>query len=647
MIIKQSKIERLLHHACNARRTSPTLSDDAIVHESRRQIRKPTGAASRNVVAASLLVSNQANECLRILAEHESGLESDAMASRIAGYAYLVQGDEQVAQAHFSRSVKLDPCHADCWTWLGKIAERHSDKELATGYYERGIVFDDDDYEATLALSQMLVRSRKLKDAIHTLRVGLMRDARSPKLNLALARLLKRQGLLLKRQRKLWAQQKVLSESLACYKVVNAAKPTARTLIAQGLLLQQLNHMDAARKCFQSAVDRDAKSMFALGLLANANVDCGNIDEAIIQFQQVIAANPNSSINHFRYSRAKKFRRGLQSSRYIKTLKAQLSRDDLSTRDQVNLNFAMAKVLENLKRYDRAWTHYQRANRLKTSQSKTPPLPSNSSDKPSFFLERIADESIRCFTGQFFAQHRQFGSDSATPIFIIGMPRSGTTLTEQILSSHPQVAGAGELTIINQLRHGLVHRDSYPQGLTNLPASQFEEVAGRYLRHLDQYRTAQQTRVTDKMPTNFMHLGMISTMFPKATIIHCRRNPLDVFVSSFCQNLSETFSDLDQLVQYYAQYRRIVTHFEQVLPGRIHTVDYEAMVSDPQRHCRDLIQHCGLQWDDRCLEFHKNNRSVHTPSKVQVRQPMYKTSVEKWRRFEKHLRPIAAKVAAL
>ena len=144
-----------------------------------------------------------------------------------------------------------------------------------------------------------------------------------------------------------------------------------------------------------------------------------------------------------------------------------------------------------------------------------------------------------------------------------------------------------------------------------------------------------------------MHLGMISTMFPKATIIHCRRNPLDVFVSSFCQNLSETFSDLDQLVQYYAQYRRIVTHFEQVLPGRIHTVDYEAMVSDPQRHCRDLIQHCGLQWDDRCLEFHKNNRSVHTPSKVQVRQPMYKTSVEKWRRFEKHLRPIAAKVAAL
>jgi hypothetical protein len=231
------------------------------------------------------------------------------------------------------------------------------------------------------------------------------------------------------------------------------------------------------------------------------------------------------------------------------------------------------------------------------------------------------------------------------------MPRSGTTLTEQILSSHPSIAGAGELKLIDQIRQEIVgnhgqrsqQETTYPDALALLERGRTRELADQYLSHLDAYRT-DETRVTDKMPTNFMHLGLIALLFPGATVIHCRRNPLDVLVSCYCQNLNAPFCDLEQLVHYHRQYRRMMAYWNEVLPLPIHSVDYESLVTDPEPNSRKLIEHCGLDWDDRCLRFHKNERAVHTPSKWQVRQPMYSSSIEKWRRFEPHLRHIAEEI---
>ena len=152
--------------------------------------------------------------------------------------------------------------------------------------------------------------------------------------------------------------------------------------------------------------------------------------------------------------------------------------------------------------------------------------------------------------------------------------------------------------------------------------------------------------VTDKMPTNFMHLGLIAILFPGATVIHCHRSPMDVLVSCYCQNLNAPFCDLEQLVDYHRNYRRLMAHWQRVLPIKIHTNDYESLVVDPEVHTRAMIQHCGLDWSNDCLRFQSNNRAVHTPSKWQVRQPMYRSSVEKWKRFEKHLAPIAERIAA-
>ncbi|MEL6110957.1 MAG: sulfotransferase, partial [Planctomycetota bacterium] len=274
-----------------------------------------------------------------------------------------------------------------------------------------------------------------------------------------------------------------------------------------------------------------------------------------------------------------------------------------------------------------------------------------------------ARESEELFSQEWFHRRRSVGSEDATPILIVGMPRSGTTLCEQILSSHSMVAGAGELNDWNRIRHeisrdhGISDQDARPsetsdstrgalaRGLLKTTAADLQRHVMEYLERLNQVRTTER-HVTDKMPTNFMLLGLVATLFPNATIVHCRRNPMDVLASCYCQNLSAPFCDLGQLVQYHRLYRRMMRHWERVLPMRIHTVDYESMVGNPEAETRSLLAHCGLGWEGACLEFQSNARVVQTPSKWQVRQPMYRSSVEKWRRFEKQLAPIAATIEA-
>ncbi len=229
------------------------------------------------------------------------------------------------------------------------------------------------------------------------------------------------------------------------------------------------------------------------------------------------------------------------------------------------------------------------------------------------------------------------------------MPRSGTTLTEQILSSHSDVVGAGELKEIERMRqriagHGKRNPGSstslYPNVLATMDDGQLRNLAAAHVSLLDNLRDRERF-VIDKMPTNFVHLGLIAILFPKAKVIHCRRDPMDVLVSCYCQNLSPPFCDLEALALYHQQYRRLMDHWQRVLPLQIHSVEYESLVIEPEVNIRSLIECCGLEWDQQCLDFHANNRPVHTPSKWQVRQPVYRTSIGKWKRFASHLLPIA------
>ena len=250
------------------------------------------------------------------------------------------------------------------------------------------------------------------------------------------------------------------------------------------------------------------------------------------------------------------------------------------------------------------------------------------------------------FSAQYLATRSNLGSLSDRPIFVIGMPRSGTTLTEQILASHPLITGAGELSemhkIAGELGRGDIDKTMYARNLNNLTVGQARKLAGRYLAVLKRH-SGSASRVVDKMPHNYELVGLISILFPNARIIHCRRSAMDTCLSCFTQNFSKAHGyngDLRTLGQYYRAYDNLMAHWHEVLPGRILDSRYESMIADQETASRRLIAWTGLEWDDVCLTFQKTERLVSTPSRWQVRQPIYKTSVKKWQKYAEHLGPL-------
>jgi hypothetical protein len=231
------------------------------------------------------------------------------------------------------------------------------------------------------------------------------------------------------------------------------------------------------------------------------------------------------------------------------------------------------------------------------------------------------------------------------------MPRSGTTLVEQILASHPAVFGAGELLrvgeIAQRLPSALGSRLDYPLCLADFSQQAADAAAQEYLDYLQSLSGGEATRVTDKMPGNFMHLGLIDLLFPGARIIHCMRDPLDTCLSCYSQNFNghEYTHDLSHLGHFYRDYQRIMQHWRGVVRVPVLEVQYEALVEDPEPGSRRLIEFCGLPWDDSCLRFYENKRTVVTASYDQVRRPIYKTSTERWRNYERHIDPLKAALA--
>ena len=238
------------------------------------------------------------------------------------------------------------------------------------------------------------------------------------------------------------------------------------------------------------------------------------------------------------------------------------------------------------------------------------------------------------------------GYNSDLPIFILGMPRSGTTLVEQILASHPSIHGAGELKDLSGIAFGLPHRlgssQPFPECVAEVDAGRWRELGEAYVQGIRKHAAGME-RITDKMPSNYHFVGLIHLMLPSAQIIHCVRDPVDTCLSCYKTLFVKTqeFSyDLTELGRHYRQYDRLMQHWKTVLPGRMLDVRYEDVVSDLEGVARRLVEFCGLEWNEACLEFYKTERPVRTASAVQVRRPIYQTSIEYWRRYERHLGPL-------
>jgi tetratricopeptide (TPR) repeat protein len=313
---------------------------------------------------------------------------------------------------------------------------------------------------------------------------------------------------------------------------------------------------------------------------------------------------------------------------------------DGSADSRVRLHFAAAKTCIDLRLIDEAWSHLGEANAA----------------APRFDMTRyIAETSalISTFNSTFLASRQNFGSPSERPVFIVGMPRSGTSLTEQILSSHGDVVGAGELTymhtIANKLFFSLGVREIFGDQVRAMTAPRALAFANEYLSKIDFFSTSA-ARVIDKMPHNFHLVGLIGMLFPHARIIYCRRDPLDNCFSIYSNALNDFHNygaDLATLGAYYRQHIRLMQHWQDVMPGRIFEMRYEALVDDLEGQSRKMVDFVGLPWDPGCLQFFETDRTVATISKWQVRQPIYKTSVARWKPYEQYLGPLKAALGDL
>jgi tetratricopeptide (TPR) repeat protein len=309
----------------------------------------------------------------------------------------------------------------------------------------------------------------------------------------------------------------------------------------------------------------------------------------------------------------------------------------LGRSQEAQLHFALGKAFEQRQRYPDAFVHYARGNALRHL------------DAP-FDIEGFERRSARIrafFDTAFLAAHAGSCDSGSAPIFIVGLPRSGSTLIEQILASHSRVEGTMELpnivNIVGELDDMGAARDGYPESVARVSAAQLAALGRRYLAETSPLRRGGRERFTDKLPNNFSHIGLIHVMLPNATIIDARRHPMDACFSTFRQYFAQgqVFSyDLNILGRYYRSYLSLMDHWDAVLPGKVLHVQYEELVRDPQVQIRRLLEHCGLAFEPACLSFHDTQRAVRTASAEQVRQPIYTSSVGYWRNFASELEPL-------
>jgi len=625
------------------------------IQTARRLLRQsPTSLESRLLIAADQLRVNQAVRAIVSLQDAPEAIIESALAQRLLGHAFRLTKDLETADRHFRASARLQPWHPDPWYGRGKIAELRGTPDRAISFYERGAFFEERGHACVLSLVRLYLDRQEVRHAIAAVRPALARSTRSAVLNETYASLLLRRAARLRRRRQIDAAVRSADEALQHLRTAAEVAPTTERFTRIGTGELRRERFPEARRAFESALRLNPLHRPALARLAGLNVDEGDIQLAKSQFQSLIESGDASALAHFRNSRISRFCPCDDTDRYIGSLRQQLNQASLGNSARVQILFTLAKVLDDCGCFDEAWVAYHHANQLKLGR--------RSHGEDAGRMKRFVADQIATIDRDFFDRFRGCGDPSTMPIFIVGMPRSGTTLTEQILSCHDDVSGAGELKHVERLRcrlfrswqQRLLDRDGcvypfsdlrYPLALQVAEPDDFRWYAGEYLDRLQTHRQAS-NHVTDKMPTNFNHLGLIAVCFPGATIIHCRRDPMDVLVSAFCQNLTPPFCDPDLLADYYIQYRRLMDHWTRVLPLRIIDVDYETLVRSPEASTRQLIGDCGLPWQEACLRFDQNRRAVHTPSKYQVRQPMYSTSIGKWHRFGRQLQPIADKLAA-
>ena len=384
---------------------------------------------------------------------------------------------------------------------------------------------------------------------------------------------------------------------------------------------------------YQRAVKLDPELPGAHIGLGHVLKTVGDQEGGIAAYRRAIELRPNFGETYYSLANLKTFR---FTENDITEMSEKLANETLPVECRVHFAFSLGKAFEDLKDYDRAFEHYALANQLHRDTIAYDPVQTG-----------VAHQRMReMFSASFFqSRGPEAGCQQADPIFIVGLPRSGSTLLEQILASHSQVDGTSELPDISMIAQGLTQPragQSFPQCMPDLTESAVRELGERYLSQTRRHR-GDAPFFTDKMPNNFAYVGFIKTILPNAKIIDARRHPMDSCFGCFKQHFAkgQTFTyDLFELGEFYLEYCELMDHWDNALPGAVLHVQYEEVVADLERQVRRILDYCGLPFEEACVNFHETERAVRTASSEQVRQPIYSGSVQTWTRYGAHLEPL-------
>jgi tetratricopeptide (TPR) repeat protein len=616
---------------------------------------EPTGTLSVALVNAAKLLATaptaaaeQAGEILKVMPD-----QPDALALQGLALGRLGRGEDAIAA--LKRSVHLKPAQPDAWRALGDHYTALELREAADGAYAESIRHSTRDPklmgaalalvenripEAEAALREHLKRAPTDVAAIRMLaevaaRIGRYRDAET-----LLARCLElapgfsaaRQNyaMVLHRQGRSEAALKEVERLLAD----EPRNPGCRNLRAA--VLARLGEYEAAIAQYREVLaeyPNQAKIWMSLG---HALKTAGRNAESIEAYTKSIGKSAQLGEAYWSLANLKTFRFTPEQTQAMRT---QLAGDQLSADDRFHFEFSLGKALEDAGDYAESFAHYKEGNRLRRAMIRY------DADENHAHVER----SRRFFTRELFAARAGWGCPAPDPIFVVGLPRSGSTLVEQILASHSAVEGTMELPDVGMLARLVGARttrpevSAYPRALEKFSADELRELGERYLAQTRIQRKTGAPLFIDKMPNNFAHLGLIHLMLPNAKIVDARRHPLGCCLSGFKQHFArgQAFTyDLGELGRYYRDYVELMAHMDDVLPGRVHRVLYENMVEDTEAEVRRLLDYCGLPFEPGVLRFHENQRAVRTASSEQVRQPIFRDGMEQWKHFEAQLAPL-------
>lgn len=537
------------------------------------------------------------------------------------------RGSHDAAVEMIRKAIEISPNQAAYHSNLGTIYHVQGKLDEAAACFERALVLKPDWADVHSNFGNILEAQGKLDEAVacQERALALKPDFAEAYSNLGNAR---------------QAQGK-LNEAVACYERALALRPDyADAHNNLGSALMALDRIEDAAAHYERALILKPDYANSHNNLANIFKTQGRFEEAMKHYDRAIAIKPDYAEAHYSRSEVKVFHSGDAD---LVALEALANWDDLTDDKALYIHFALAKALEDSGDYVRAFEHLRKGNALKRRRI----------DYDEMGVLKLFQRLASAFDKDALDRFEGQGDSSSVPVFVLGMARSGSTLIEQILASHPQIQAAGELPTIEKMTAGNVLNAG--QHSSQYPAIQYPEVVphldGATLRRLGQSYLARlpaladgKVRIIDKMPGNFLHIGLIRLILPNARIIHSMRHPIDTCVSCYSKLFTSGLDfthDLGELGRYYRCYSELMDHWRLALPpGAMLDVRYEDVVDDLEGQARRLIDYCGLPWDDRCLNFHRTSRPVKTASAVQVRKPLFRSSLERWRYYEANLTPL-------